>query len=105
MSDAEVNAAVSANEVLDHIYTRFAEVRQQGKADAYRWLHEELSRNAGKLVPIVIPLKDYNALLLELEAFMKGSASQQGETPNEFLARWLTEPSVLGEHPHEEVVQ
>lgn len=98
--DERLAQALGCGTVLDTIYTRFAELRAEGKADAYRWLHEALSRNAQVLVPAVIPLKDFNGLLMELETFLKGSMSEHGETPGESLMRWLNEPE-----PVTEVVQ
>ena len=92
MSDAPVLNLTAASQVLHEIGERFNELKRERSADAYRFLQEALMSKIDVLVPVVIPLKDFLSMTTELEKFLKGSVSQQGETPTEFLARWLNEP-------------
>lgn len=84
---------MTPQETLHSIGERFNELRKQSMGAAYRYLQEALMTNVDVLVPTVIPLKDFLAAVTELEDFLKGSVSQAGQSPIEYLQRWLNAPA------------
>jgi len=83
---------MTPQETLHSIGQRFNELRRESMAAAYRYLQEALMSNVDVLVPTVIPLKDFLATVAELETFLKGSVSQTGQSPIEYLQQWLGTP-------------
>lgn len=85
-----------AQELLKQIGQRFDELRQGGRAEAWRNLQSDIAKNLHVLVPLVIPMKDAFSLMQQIEDFLKGSTGQVGKSPAETLAGFLNSGEVEG---------
>jgi hypothetical protein len=57
------------------------------------YLQQSLADNAGTICPAAVSLKDLIAALSNIEDMLKGAASQTGESPAEYLERFLNSPA------------
>jgi hypothetical protein len=83
---------VNTQSVIGEIYAEFADRRQKDKVSAWMWLQQALARKAGVLSPIAVSLKDLTATLEDIEIMLKGQQGESGETPTEYLEKFLTTP-------------
>lgn len=82
-------------DILSKIFAEFARRRQQEKVSAWLWLQQSLSENASILVPEVVSLKDLIAAIGNAEDQVKGATGNGGESPSEYLERWLSGGKVV----------
>jgi len=73
------------------IWQNFYAKREINRSGAYRQLLADLTRYADNLVPFVIGLKDFVALCMDIEEYLKGNAGEQGLSPLEEVRRFLCE--------------
>ena len=82
--------SLTAADLLSAIGKEFAAKRKQDKVAAWMFLQNALMENIGTLCPAVVSLKDIIAATANVEDLLKGQTSETGETPTEYLERYLT---------------
>ena len=80
--------------VLTGIFTEFSERRKQDKVSAWMFLQTALAENAGILCPHAVSLKDLIAAEANIEEMLKGQQGDAGESPTEYLEKFLNTPQV-----------
>jgi hypothetical protein len=87
---------------MQNIWHNFYAKREINRSGAYRQLLADLTKYADVLVPYVIGLKDFVALCMNIEEYLKGNAGEQGRSPLEEVRRFLTGDDA--QEPNSEVV-
>lgn len=75
---------------LGHIFSEFASRRKREKVAAWMWLQQSLAENAGTLCPTAVSLKDLIAAEANIEDMLKGQQGDAGESPTEYLEKFLS---------------
>jgi hypothetical protein len=89
-----VTLASDPREVISRVYSSFSTRRHGHKGEqvaAWMQLQKDLADNAGSIVPSFTSLKDLTATLMDIEAMLKGKQGDAGESPAEYLAKWLSD--------------
>lgn len=79
----------SAQEALEELGKKFAEVRASSREDAWREVQAILMSNLDLLCPERWPLKDALATAQGIEDMLKGTTARAGQSPLELLRAYL----------------
>jgi hypothetical protein len=81
--------------VLTEIGEEFVRLRTESRAGAWSQLQAKLNANLGLLVPAATSMKDFFALSMDIEAFLKTEQGSESLHPTEALERWLNEGATI----------
>jgi len=81
----------TARDVLRKLGKHWDKLRKTDRVGAWQYLQRGLMENMSVLVPHVVSLKDLLAATTNIEEMLAGEKSDSGESPAEYLARWLSE--------------
>jgi uncharacterized membrane-anchored protein YhcB (DUF1043 family) len=88
--ESQADEMKSARQILYDIGNKFTELlKKNSRAQAYQYLQKHLMKNMDRLVPNIIPLKDFIATITDLEEYLKGSLGTGTKPPIDVLADWL----------------
>src|SRR5579863_274043 len=89
-AEIEEDVNRSARQILHAIGNEFTRLlKKNSRAQAYQYLQKSLMENMDRLVPHIIPLKDFIATITDLEEYLKGSLGNTTKPPLDALAEWL----------------
>lgn len=77
--------------MLAEIGEEFVRLRTESRAGAWSNLQAKLNQNLGVLVPAATSMKDFFALSMEIESFLKTEQGSESLHPTEALEQWLNE--------------
>lgn len=77
--------------MLTEIGEEFVRLRTESRAGAWANLQAKLNANLGLLVPAATSMKDFFALSMDIEAFLKTEQGSESLHPTEALEQWLNE--------------
>lgn len=77
---------------MREIGEEFVRLRESSRAGAWSDLQRRLMGHFDVLVPMVVSMKDFLALSIDIETFLKTEQGSESLHPMEALERWLAKP-------------